>query len=85
MNKLLALENRPTAVLTTNFELSIGALKAISEHHLSIPSDISFIGFDNPDVAQVINPGISIVMQPIVEVGTKSVEILVLWKTSMCY
>lgn len=42
----------PTAVFAFNEEMSYGAMKAISEHYLKVPEDISLIGFDNAlDVA----------------------------------
>ncbi len=76
MNKLLSLENRPTAVIATNEELTIGALRAISASKISIPEDISFIGFDIEKIAEVIKPGISYIWQPINLVGEKCAEVV---------
>ncbi len=77
MKALLEMEDRPTAVLATNYEITIGSLKAINELGLSIPDDISFIGFDNQDVAEVIKPGITIVTQPIKQLAEQSALLLI--------
>jgi DNA-binding LacI/PurR family transcriptional regulator len=47
MKELLALSRRPTAVFTHNDQLAIGAMRAVFESGLSIPSDVSIIGHDD--------------------------------------
>ena len=47
MNRLLSLEERPTAVVAAYDNVAIGAMKSISEHGLKIPEDISVVGFDD--------------------------------------
>ena len=47
MNKLLELENRPTAVIAAYDNIAVGAAKSIQEHGLKVPDDISLIGSDN--------------------------------------
>lgn len=62
--KLLALPNPPTAIYTTNYYMTFGAIIAINEAKIRIPDDISFIGFDHFDLSDVINPPLTIVEQP---------------------
>ena len=45
--KLLALPQRPTAILAANDLSAFGAIEAIREQGLRIPEDISIMGFDN--------------------------------------
>ena len=49
--KLLELEERPTAILCFNDELAFAARAAINEAGLTVPGDISLIGFDNWDMS----------------------------------
>ncbi len=56
MNELLALLDRPTAVLAANDLTAIGALRAIRHHGVTAPDDISIIGFDDIELSDVIYP-----------------------------
>ena len=64
MKKLLSLTPCPTAVFVTNYEMTLGAMIAINEAQLSIPADISFIGFDKLDLFGAIYPNLTLVKQP---------------------
>ncbi|RMG82758.1 MAG: GntR family transcriptional regulator [Bacteroidetes bacterium] len=46
MNKLLSLENPPTAVFAGNDIMAMGALKSLKERKIKVPEDISIAGFD---------------------------------------
>ena len=54
MQELLKLKERPTAVFAASDPIAIGAYKAISEAGLSIPKDMSIIGFDDIKTAQFL-------------------------------
>lgn len=75
-NKLLNLEEPPTAIFITNYEMTLGSIIAINENNIDIPTDLSIIGFDNIQLAKVVNPSLSIVVQPMNEIGNKVAEIL---------
>ena len=53
--RLLALENRPTAVFASH-DMQAGAYEVIFEAGLSIPDDISVIGHDNIEFSQYLRP-----------------------------
>lgn len=76
MKNLLNLKERPTAVLLTNYETTLGGLMAISEAGLSCPDDISITGFDNLGVCDVLKPRLWMVAQPMKEMGEKAAEII---------
>jgi len=76
-NEILKMEKRPTAIYATNSELTLGAVISLSENNMKIPDDISFIGFDNLDIAKVMTPKLSVVTQPIDEIGELVGEILI--------
>jgi len=56
--------------------LAIGAIKAIREKGLSIPEDISAIGFDGIEISEYVNPMLTTVKQPIDEIARTSVMAL---------
>lgn len=59
MKRLLALKERPTAVIAINDYTATGALTALSEAGLRVPRDISLISFDNTNLAKITNPGLT--------------------------
>jgi DNA-binding LacI/PurR family transcriptional regulator len=61
MNRLLAKDSRPTAVLTSNDMTAIGAIGALSEHGLKVPRDISMIGFDDIELSAFTQPALTTV------------------------
>lgn len=63
MSNLLSLEDKPKAVFCGNDDIAIGAIKAIKEHNLSIPKDISIIGFDNSKYCDYITPSLTSVVK----------------------
>jgi LacI family transcriptional regulator len=67
----------PTAVFVTNYEMTLGAIMAINERNIHIPDDLSLIGFDNIQMAKVIKPSLSIVVQPMKQIGETAAKILI--------
>jgi Transcriptional regulators len=76
LNQLLDNENPPTAVYVTNYEMTLGAVMAINERNIKVPEDISLIGFDNIELAKVVKPMLSIVVQPMKLIGETSAELM---------
>ncbi len=64
------------AVFVTNYEMTLGAVMAINEMNIKIPDDLSFIGFDNQQLAAVIKPNLTIVVQPIRQIGECAVDLI---------
>lgn len=64
MEKLLALEEPPTAVVAAYDYMALGALKCIKEHGLSVPEDISLIGQDNIQLSEYIEPTLTSISIP---------------------
>lgn len=73
MQKLLALKPRPTAVICGSDLLAASALQAVSEASLSVPRDISIIGYDD-SMAEILTPALTSIAQPIAELGQSAVE-----------
>nr|MBO2494303.1 LacI family transcriptional regulator [Clostridia bacterium] len=66
----------PSAVFVTNYEMTVGAVMAVNEKNICIPHDLSLIGFDNIQLAKVVKPSLSIVTQPIQQIGETAATIL---------
>lgn len=71
------MSKRPTAVMVTNYEMTIGAIMAINDLGIMVPDDLSIIGFDNIQMSKVVRPPLSIVEQPMKEIGMKAAKLLV--------
>lgn len=65
-----------TALFVTNYEMTLGAILAANELQIRIPEQLSLIGFDNMELAQVISPHLSIVSQPLTEIGRNAAELM---------
>ena len=74
---LLGTQNRPTAILCMSDQLAFGVLKAAPGLGLSLPGDLSVVGFDDVPEAQRTDPPLTTVHQPHVEKGLLAGRILV--------
>jgi DNA-binding LacI/PurR family transcriptional regulator len=61
MEKLVALEHMPTAVVCSNDMTAIGVLHKLYRTGLHVPDDISVIGFDDIHIAEVMMPPLTTV------------------------
>jgi len=76
MHQLLALNgDRPTAVFISSDIQATGAIKAIQEHDLKIPEDISLIGFDGIELSGFL--GLTTMKQPMFEMGIIAIDRLI--------
>ncbi|WP_042357671.1 LacI family DNA-binding transcriptional regulator [Bacillus rubiinfantis] len=74
MRKLLSLSNPPTAVFAASITISLGAMKAIREFGLSIPENISLVGYHDVYFADSLNPPLTTVAMPLEEMGSLAIE-----------
>ncbi len=77
MKKLLEVEEVPTAVFVANDLMAIGAYEACLEVGLSIPNDISIVGYDDIQIASLINPALTTITQPKYKLGEAAAEMLI--------
>lgn len=76
MRRLIELENPPTAVFMSNYEITLGAVMALNESGIRCPEDISMLGFDDLILSQLVKPQMCMVVQPMKEMSEKAVELL---------
>jgi DNA-binding LacI/PurR family transcriptional regulator len=67
---------RPTAVLAMSDAMAIGVMRALRDLRLSIPGDVSVVGFDDIDLALHVDPPLTTVHQPIRRKGEEAVRLL---------
>jgi hypothetical protein len=60
---LLAADPRPTTILATSDQLALGAIEAAGERGLSVPDDVSVVGFDDVPPAATATPPLTTVNQ----------------------
>ncbi|MFN8457795.1 MAG: LacI family DNA-binding transcriptional regulator [Anaerolineae bacterium] len=76
MQRLLALPQPPTAVFTHNDVLAMGAMHAIFEAGLSVPEDISVVGYDDTIGSSYLNPPLTTIKFPAAEMGRRAGQII---------
>ena len=80
-NNLIKHNDSFTALVCANDEMASGAMTAAREHGLSIPDDLSIIGFDNVLFARYLYPKLTTVDNPIAKMG----EMAANWVLSNIY
>ncbi|MCS6758169.1 MAG: substrate-binding domain-containing protein [Candidatus Devosia euplotis] len=76
MRDLLALPEPPAALFGANYNMTIGALRWLREHDLSIPRDLSLVSFDDVPAFTVHRPGITAVGQPVDKLAEVIISVL---------
>lgn len=74
--RLLALKPRPTAIFALNDEMAAGVYKAAHKLGLSVPEDLSVVGFDDSPIASRLWPSLSTVRLPIRDMGLHAAAML---------
>jgi len=77
MARMLANERPPTAVFCANDIQAIGALAACRAAGLSVPGDVSVIGFDDLPIASYLTPTLTTVRVPAGEMGRTAARALI--------
>ncbi len=74
MEKLLSLPTPPTAVFCYNDMSALGALRAIYQHGIKVPDDISIVGFDDLAIASYTSPLLTTGGQPKQQMGRMAMD-----------
>jgi LacI family transcriptional regulator len=76
-NRLLQLAQPPTAIFCANDNLAVGVLLAAREAGVSVPEQLSIIGFDDAPAAALVSPSLSTIRQPLSDIGRRAAELLI--------
>jgi LacI family transcriptional regulator len=72
----LIVEAAPTAIFAANNLLAEHAWRVIRRRGLRLPADMSLVGFDDVPWMEMVDPGITVVAQPTVEMGRRAAALL---------
>lgn len=75
--ELLTMDDRPTAIFAANDLSAIRTIEVAGELGLSVPDDVSVIGFDNVPESALAIPALTTVDQPLRAMGAKALDLLV--------
>ncbi len=73
---MLSQPDPPTAIFAFNDNIAIGVLQAARKLGLSVPGDLSVVGFDDTSQATIVMPALTTVRQPLAELGRTGVSLL---------
>lgn len=76
MLEMINKKDLPTAIFCASDPIAIGALKALQEHNIKVPDDISIIGFDDIKAASFTSPALTTIYAPAVLMGEYGASIV---------
>jgi LacI family transcriptional regulator len=74
--ELLASDDPPTAIFCANNVLAVGALRALREASKQVPDDIALVCFDDIELAALLDPFLTVAVQPAYEMGRRAATLL---------
>jgi len=74
--ELLTQADRPDAIFTSNSLLTAGAFQAIRDCNLTVPDEVALVGFDETTWGALVDPPITLIVQPTEEIGRTATELL---------
>ena len=75
-DKLMGLQSPPTAVFTSNYDITLGLTTAARERGYHLPEDLDIVGFDCADICAMMRPPLPVMQQPEQELGRLAAEYL---------
>jgi LacI family transcriptional regulator len=74
---MLQSAQRPTAIIASDSIIALEVFKVHRQLGLRIPDDVSLISFHDADWTSVTTPPVTVVRQPVYDLGAKAAELLV--------
>lgn len=71
-----AAAGRPEAIVASNGLLLLGAYRALREAGARVPEDLALAGFDNDAWTDLVTPGVTVIAQPVYEIGKNAMQLL---------
>jgi len=69
--------DRPSALFFASDEMAAGFIGAVQHAGLSVPGDVSVVGFDNIEVGAHLSPALTTIRQPRMRIGERAAELLI--------
>lgn len=77
IQELLDMAYPPDAVLAASDRLTTGCLSVLLKKKIKVPEEMAVVGFSNIGVAELLNPPLTAVVQPAMEMGQQAVDLLI--------
>jgi LacI family transcriptional regulator len=77
VNSLLALPNRPDAIVAASDKLSTGCLAILDRKKVKVPEEMGIVGFTNSLLTDIFHPALTSIRQPAFEMGQVAMEMLI--------
>ncbi len=74
---LLGLPDRPTAIFAGNDIMGVGVIETARSLGVSVPHQLSVIGYDDSGLCNTVSPNLTTVRQPFFEIGIESTRLLI--------
>lgn len=68
-SRLMQEPNPPTAIVCTNYDITMGVITAAQERGIHLPADIDLFGYDSVEVCSLMTPPLPVAQQPECEIG----------------
>lgn len=75
--KIIEKNDLPTAIFVAGDWMALGVIQAFKEHHISVPEDISIIGYDDLEFLKYSQPSLTTVSQNKLEIGKRAAQYLI--------
>jgi LacI family repressor for deo operon, udp, cdd, tsx, nupC, and nupG len=69
---LALMKDRPTAIFCANDQMAIGTMAGLRKGGLTVPKDMSIVGFDDSELVVLLNPPLTTIRQPSFEFGRQA-------------
>ena len=76
IKNLLGERHPPDAIFALKNSTTIYAFEALQKFNIAVPQSIALLGFDDFELASTVRPSISVIQQPVEEIGRRAAEIL---------
>lgn len=73
---LLSRPDRPHAIVASNGVMLMSILRALRSLNLQVPGDVALAGFDNNDWMELVGDGLTVIEQPVEEIGRTAMTML---------
>ncbi|MFC7393434.1 LacI family DNA-binding transcriptional regulator [Scopulibacillus cellulosilyticus] len=77
LRKISVMDNPPDAIFTGSDEVAAGMIKEAKSCGIKVPGDLAVMGFDNQPIAELMEPGITTICQPVKQMGIQTMDVMI--------